>query len=1006
MIDMNHLCPRCMGEWRDTAEPCPRCGFSWKQAQRDTRELPPFSILAGKYLMGVKIGAGGFGITYMAMDLTREQPVAVKEFFPAGLAGREGLRAVAAPGEEGRCLREALRSFRREAELLARMSDTAGIIPYRDFLEENGTSYLVTDYAAGMNVRQYMSWKGVPFPEAQALSLMGPVLEAVERMHERGILHRDISPENLILKPDGRLVLIDFGAAREYHPGEGENLTVILKRGYAPEEQYSADGNQGPWTDIYACCAVLYQMMSGILPQEAAARREKDMLTPLDRIPGLAVSGRTARVLERGMSLEPADRYGSVRALAAALFGREGAGWEERFQAGAPGGQFRSGMESGAVQGYPADGIRPGMQGSQPQPGMAMGRPQPEFRFPDGARPEYGQKAPGSKKRGRKKVLLSLLAVLVLAAVSTVSVFWFLREPETEVQDPFGLFASGNRQEDGSIWYQTGYVDYSGNMEAAEGDALWEENGEGSSRWEFSPDGITYTASYRYPDGDSGMATYQMDKNGRILSVESAEGERREFVYEGNTVTVRSWSEDGVLSTTAQSRYDEKNRLVWEYAEMYDGPDSVAGEEESNYTYEDSPDGSYRAEYTTESWFLETDVESGAESRVEESGTGSETYDEDGNLLTWTEEYTKKRDGEAVSASRTEHTYSYNEQGDFTRRESRGEDRRWDENGEVSESESRYTYTCEYEYDADGNMLFRLLENADQDGIFGRSYDRYTYDQYGNCLTVFHISETEEGEIGSASFSSYTYERFAEEDGSFRSTGESSGTLEPELPSVGGASSSDTPAEESGAAESAEQEEQEAWEPDAFGWPEGVIMAASDTELSQEEYEEIREYLLDYRLGNSSGVLLAASQGESALTELSAGACDAALVLVGKPFLEEMEFSQMDSQEIYEWNRGTDYFFTFPLENVGDYELALLCRGSGTAWQATRGLYEGGFYEVEGIWSGYVRGILHSVEAGEVIFREDDQWKWPILCPILDYCGEMEGSCVRLQNSEGAEVSY
>ena len=315
MIDANHLCPGCMHFWPDPSRPCEHCGFSWENRREEGRCLPVFTILAGKYLLGVKIGAGGFGITYLAMDLNEEIPVAVKEFFPVSLAERDGEQVRALPQEEGRVFREALRSFRREADLMARFCGVEGLAGYRDFVEENGTAYLVMDYIEGPTLKQYMKETCKTFSQQEAQRLMAPVLRAVETMHAEQVLHRDISPENLILGPDGKLTLIDFGAAREYSPGEEENLTVILKRGYAPEEQYHTGSRQGPWTDLYACCAVLYQMVSGILPQDAGQRKEKDRLIPLDEIPGVEVTWQFARAIEKGMTVRAVERYPSIRAL-------------------------------------------------------------------------------------------------------------------------------------------------------------------------------------------------------------------------------------------------------------------------------------------------------------------------------------------------------------------------------------------------------------------------------------------------------------------------------------------------------------------------------------------------------------------------------------------------------------------------------------------------------------------------------------------------------------------
>ena len=315
MIDVEHLCPGCMGRWEDTRKPCPRCGFSWETENHSPRELPPFTILAGRYLLGTRIGAGGFGITYLGLDLAEEKPVAIKEFFPVSLAERREEKVIALPGEDGRYFREALRSFRKEAELLSRFGGVEGIVRYLDYVQENETAYLVMEYVEGENLKQKMRRMEAPFSQEEALTLLYPILLAVDAMHRKNVLHRDISPENLILKPDGTLTLIDFGAAREYSLEEDENLTVILKRGYAPDEQYHSGSRQGPWTDLYACCAVLYQMVSGLLPQDAASRRQKDRLLPLDEIEGLEVTKGFARAIEKGMTIYATERYSSIGKL-------------------------------------------------------------------------------------------------------------------------------------------------------------------------------------------------------------------------------------------------------------------------------------------------------------------------------------------------------------------------------------------------------------------------------------------------------------------------------------------------------------------------------------------------------------------------------------------------------------------------------------------------------------------------------------------------------------------
>lgn len=142
------------------------------------------------------------------------------------------------------------------------------------------------EYVPGISLKKYMKQQQKLFSEQETLTLMQPILLALQAMHQKGILHRDISPENLMLSPNNTLTLIDFGAARTFSRSDDDNLTVILKRGYAPEEQYHSNSRQGPWTDLYAVCAVMYQMLTGILPQEASGpcrRRPSDTDQPYRR---------------------------------------------------------------------------------------------------------------------------------------------------------------------------------------------------------------------------------------------------------------------------------------------------------------------------------------------------------------------------------------------------------------------------------------------------------------------------------------------------------------------------------------------------------------------------------------------------------------------------------------------------------------------------------------------------------------------------------------------------
>ena len=324
MIDLEKLCPGCMKHREHPDKPCPHCGYPEDRLDYPD-SLPVFSILAGKYLLGSPLGKGGFGITYIAMYLPDETIVAVKEFFPADLAVRDSDRETVVPQEEAKAVyfRTGMKSFAKEGQILSQLSFVPHIVHVREMLNANHTTYLIMEFVPGIPLKKYMKARNGPFTEKQALDMLHPILLSLDTIHKQNILHRDISPENLMVLPDHTLTLIDFGAARTFSRNDDDNLTVILKRGYAPEEQYHSNSRQGPWTDLYAICAVLYQMLTGILPQEASARAVEDHLTPISQIRGLQLSASTCRALEKGLQLDPMERYPDISSLMKELYPKQ-----------------------------------------------------------------------------------------------------------------------------------------------------------------------------------------------------------------------------------------------------------------------------------------------------------------------------------------------------------------------------------------------------------------------------------------------------------------------------------------------------------------------------------------------------------------------------------------------------------------------------------------------------------------------------------------------------------
>lgn len=329
---MEKLCPGCMRIVEDFEKPCPYCGFDKREYEktRSYRTLPPGTILAGKYFLGKVIGEGGFGITYLAWEMNLEVPVAVKEYFPSGLATRDtqltggkSKTVSVMAGDQGHYYQSGLRSFEQEARNLAKFQNLPGVVSVKDLFFENQTAYLAMEYIPGITMKQYLRSKGNRLDERTVLRLMRPVLESLDKVHRSGIIHRDISPDNILITADQKVTLIDFGAARMASGNDGKSMTILLKHGYAPVEQYQSKGRQGPWTDVYAICATMYRMISGKVPEEAVDRIENDRVKPLTmlaREENFQVSRRVSDVIQKGLSVSASHRYQNVRSLIQELY--------------------------------------------------------------------------------------------------------------------------------------------------------------------------------------------------------------------------------------------------------------------------------------------------------------------------------------------------------------------------------------------------------------------------------------------------------------------------------------------------------------------------------------------------------------------------------------------------------------------------------------------------------------------------------------------------------------
>jgi len=295
---------------------CPWCGYNEGSGSSPSgSELPPGTPLAeGKYLLGRVLGAGGFGITYLGYDTRLKIKVAIKEYFPRHLVARVSPARECVPHDEKAAheFEEGLRRFVREAQTAARFDSHPHVVVVKDFFEENMTAYIVMSYIEGQSLADYLAQqpdKRISYQKAVEILL--PVLDALEKIHRARLLHRDVSPENIYLTKEGIVKLLDFGTARSMAVGGEGTATVSLKEGYAPIEQYSKQGRQGPWTDIYATAATLYRMITGTIPPASLERLHADTLAPPSQ-QGVSISPRAERAIMKALSIRMEDRYQHV----------------------------------------------------------------------------------------------------------------------------------------------------------------------------------------------------------------------------------------------------------------------------------------------------------------------------------------------------------------------------------------------------------------------------------------------------------------------------------------------------------------------------------------------------------------------------------------------------------------------------------------------------------------------------------------------------------------------
>lgn len=309
------FCYNCANTADESNGRCPFCGWDLSNnTSKEVYHLQPGSALKdGKYLIGRAIGSGGFGVTYIGRDTVLNRRVAIKEYFPTGFAYRiPSVSEVSVyTGDRELQYSTGLSRFLLEAQNMAKVDDDPNIVKVHEYFEENNTAYIVMEYLNGEDVKHYLNKRGGKLPYKEAIAIIKPVCSALTRIHNEGLVHRDISPDNIFITKSNTVKLIDFGAARLAFGDKEKTLSVILKRSFAPPEQYNGKSKQGPFTDIYALGATLYLMITGKVPAISVNRLANDELVPPSAVAG-GIPKNVDKAVMRAMELDSDKRFGNA----------------------------------------------------------------------------------------------------------------------------------------------------------------------------------------------------------------------------------------------------------------------------------------------------------------------------------------------------------------------------------------------------------------------------------------------------------------------------------------------------------------------------------------------------------------------------------------------------------------------------------------------------------------------------------------------------------------------
>lgn len=306
---MNERCMGCMNEIDENLEFCPICGYQKNSKAREAYHLSPGTFLNDRYIIGKVLGFGGFGVTYIGYDTVLQKTMAIKEYLPGDFSTRlpDTTQVTVFSGERTEQFLKGMRKVLDEAKRLARFQGEPGIVSIYDFFEDNQTAYIVMEYLDGETLKSRIDREG-KIPPKEAAEIVQKVINALKKVHEARIIHRDLSPDNIYLLKNGDVKVIDFGAARQATSTQNsKSLSVLIKQGFSPEEQYGSRGVQGTWTDVYALAATYYKMLTGVTPPDAMERMAKDTIKRPSNM-GISLPKNTEAALMNALHVKIEDR--------------------------------------------------------------------------------------------------------------------------------------------------------------------------------------------------------------------------------------------------------------------------------------------------------------------------------------------------------------------------------------------------------------------------------------------------------------------------------------------------------------------------------------------------------------------------------------------------------------------------------------------------------------------------------------------------------------------------